>query len=79
MSVRTKLLFAVTLLSIVVIPGLINAALNSAGYSTIGSAVWAVGYGSGILMIWYVWIRPLGIHAPDGISTEDGEQEGLSE
>ena len=79
MSVRTKLLFAVTILSIIVIPGLANAALNSAGYSTVGSAVWAVGYGSGILMIWYVWIRPLGIHAPDGVSTDTEEQETTSE
>lgn len=79
MSVRTKLLFAVTLLSVIVIPGLTNAALNSAGYSTVGSAVWAIGYGSGILMIWYVWIRPLGIHAPGGVSTDDEEQETPSE
>jgi hypothetical protein len=45
----------------VVGPGVLNYAFNVAGYNTVGSAVWAVGYGIAALTVWYGWIRPLDI------------------
>lgn len=45
----------------VVGPGVLNYAFTAAGYSTVGSAVWAVGYGIAALTVWYGWIRPLDI------------------
>ncbi|MFB6270829.1 MAG: hypothetical protein ABEH83_12860 [Halobacterium sp.] len=50
----------------VVVPGVANYALNAAGAPTVGAAVWAVGYASMVLVVWYGWIRPLDITGPDG-------------
>lgn len=69
MGRRDKIAFGLTLVAVVVLPGLANAALAELGYDTIGSVVWAVGYGSGALFVWYVWIRPLDITGPDGAET----------
>ena len=71
MGRRDKIALGLTLLTVVVIPGLANAVLGQLGYQTLGSAVWAVGYGSGALFVWYVWIRPLDISAPGGVETEE--------
>ena len=57
----TKVQFAVMLAVTVVVPGLADYALSAAGYDSLGGIVWAVGYGLGIIAIWYVWIRPLDI------------------
>ena len=43
----------------VAIPGLLNYFLSDAGYHTLGAAVWASGYLTAVVIIWYVWIRPL--------------------
>lgn len=59
-----KTAFAAVLASGVVIPGLAMYFLTAAGYSTLGSLVWALGFGTMILVIWYVWLRPLDITGP---------------
>lgn len=71
MGRRDAIAFGAVLVAIVVLPGLANAILADAGYETLGSVVWALGYGSGALFVWYVWIRPLNVRAPDGVETED--------
>lgn len=71
MGRRDKIALGVTLLAVVVIPGVANALLSQAGYGTVGSAVWAVGYGSGAVFVWYVYIRPLDLRAPDGVETDE--------
>lgn len=71
MGRRDKIALGLTLVAVIVIPGLANAALSSIGYGTLGSIVWAVGYGSGALFVWYVYIRPLDISAPEGVDTEE--------
>lgn len=72
MGRRDKIALALTLVAVVVLPGLASAVLGNAGFETLGSAVWAVGYGTGAVFVWYVWIRPLNISAPDGV--ESGEE-----
>ena len=74
-SNREKLAFGLALVAIVVVPGLSAALLHSQGYSDLGSFTWVVGYGSGILAIWYIWIRPLDIRAPAGAG-EESERDG---
>jgi hypothetical protein len=50
----------------VILPGVTNYALNAAGASTAGAVVWAVGYASMVLVVWYGWIRPLDRTGPGG-------------
>ena len=54
-----KVQFAMMLAATIVLPGLMDYALNAAGYSNLGGIVWAVGYGFGVIAIWHIWIRPL--------------------
>jgi hypothetical protein len=70
-----KLAFGLTLASVVIIPGLGHYFLSGLGYPTVGSAVWAIGYGSGAVVIWYVWIRPLDLTAPDGAELSDADED----
>ncbi|MFC6733600.1 hypothetical protein [Haladaptatus sp. DYSN1] len=46
--------------------GLADYFLTTSGYPGIGRAVWATGYVTMVLIIWYVWIRPLDISSPTG-------------
>jgi hypothetical protein len=71
MGRRDKIALGLTLLVVIVVPGLANAVLSNLGYSTIGSFVWAVGYGSGALFVWYVYVRPLDVRAPEGVETDE--------
>lgn len=50
----------------IVLPGVANYALNAAGAPTAGSVVWAVGYASMVLVVWFGWIRPLDLTGPGG-------------
>jgi hypothetical protein len=50
----------------VVLPGVANYFLHQAGFETAGAVVWAVGYASMALVVWYGWIRPLDLTGPDG-------------
>lgn len=75
-SNREKLAFGVALAAIVVVPGLSAALVHSLGYETLGTVTWVVGYGSGVLTIWYVWIRPLDLHSPAGSSVEETDRDG---
>lgn len=71
MSRREKLALGLTLATVVIVPGLANAALSSMGYGVLGSLVWAFGYGSGAIFVWYVYIRPLDISAPEGVEIDE--------
>jgi len=62
-----------TLAAVVIVPGLANYFLGQWGYPTVGSAIWAVGYGAGAVGVWWRWIRPLDIRAPEGRSGHDEE------
>ncbi|MFC4552058.1 MULTISPECIES: hypothetical protein [Halorussus] len=57
-----KLRFGAALAIGVTVPGLADYALSSAGYESLAQVVWATGYLTAILLIWYIWIRPLDLH-----------------
>ncbi|MDS0283022.1 hypothetical protein [Haloarcula onubensis] len=63
----------VTIAAVVIVPGLANGFLSQMGYPWVGSAVWAMGYGLGVVFIWYEWIRPLDITGPEGVGYEEDE------
>jgi hypothetical protein len=64
--VSEKAAFATVLASGVIIPGLAKYFLSAAGYATLGSIVWMVGFGTMVFVIWYVWLRPMDITGPVG-------------
>ena len=57
-----KVRFGAALAIGVIVPGLADYALSAAGYEALGSVVWATGYLTAILAIWYIWVRPLDLH-----------------
>ena len=57
-----KVRFGLALAIGVFVPGLLDYLLSTAGYVALGRAVWAGGYLTAILLIWYVWLRPLDLH-----------------
>lgn len=76
MSDREKVAFGLAIAAIVIVPGLSAAAINALGYPTLGTVIWVFGYGSGILTVWYVWIRPLDLRAPTSDVADDPERDG---
>lgn len=75
MGRRDKIALGLTLVTVVVVPGLANAVLGRLGYPTLGSVVWAVGYGTGILFIWYAYLRPLSISGPDDVGRPERDEK----
>ena len=65
--------FALMLLAVIVIPGLADYVLAQNGLETLGMLVWGLGYGGGILGLWYVWLRPLDLTGPEGSDTHESE------
>ena len=70
---RDRLAFGLALAAIVVVPGLSAAVIHSQGYSTLGTFTWVIGYGSGIVAIWYIWFRPLDLRGPNADVAEDAD------
>ncbi|MFC7075834.1 hypothetical protein [Haloarcula halophila] len=66
----------VAIAAVVVVPGLANGFLNALGFPTVGSLVWALGYGLGVVFVWSEWIRPLDITGPEGVSLSEDESTG---
>ena len=73
MALTRKAQFALTLVAAVLVPGLADYALATAGYKTLAGIVWTGGYGFGVIAIWYLWIRPLDLTGPDGVQVTEGE------
>ncbi|MFC6757693.1 MULTISPECIES: hypothetical protein [Haloarcula] len=65
------IILGLTVAAVVIVPGLANGLLSQWGYPWVGSAVWAMGYGLGVVFIWYEWIRPLDITGPEGVGYEE--------
>ena len=66
MSLDERVVFAVVLVSGIILPGVADYALSAAGFDTLGMVVWAGGYLAMILYLWYRWIRPLDLTGPAG-------------
>lgn len=47
----------------VLVPGLVDNLLAQAGAPGLGALVWTVGFGSAVVALWYVVLRPLNIGA----------------
>ena len=73
MNRNDTLVFGLTVAAAVIVPGLANGFISDAGYPLVGSAVWALGYGLGVVFIWYEWIRPLDITGPKGARVDEEE------
>lgn len=56
----TALALVVGLLLVV----MVEKALGAAGLELLSTLAYPVGYGSLVLVAWYVWIRPLDIRSP---------------
>jgi hypothetical protein len=59
------LLAGLTVAFAVIIPGLLKYLLTSAGFSFLGTLVWALGYGGFALAFWYLFIHPIDLTGPD--------------
>lgn len=62
----------------IVLPGLLVYIFKAVGLSTFGDFIWIIGYGTGIFVVWYIWIRPLdlvGAAEQDTSGTTEGETE----
>lgn len=46
--------------------GVARGLLAEQGYDALGSAVFVVGYGTMVVLLWYGWIRPLDLTGPSG-------------
>lgn len=66
MGFAEKLRLGLVLALGVIIPGVADYVLKSAGYPTLGGIAFASGYGLALFVVWYVWFRPLDITGPSG-------------
>ena len=66
MTVDERVLLGAVLAVGVVVPGVTNYAFTAAGYDTVGTVIWAVGYLAMVLVVWYRWVRPLALSGPAG-------------
>lgn len=65
----SRLLLAAILVTGILVPGVANYYLASAGYHTLATITWVGGYGLMVFVVWYGWIRPLDLRGP-GDGTE---------
>lgn len=64
MALSNRVKFVLVLAGGIVLPGLADFALARAGYETLGVIVWITGYLGAMVLIWYVWLRPLDMTGP---------------
>ncbi|WP_254538823.1 hypothetical protein [Halomarina litorea] len=67
-SLTSRGAFLLIALTGIVVPGVIDFFLVQYGYSGVGSVVWAIGYGSAVIAIWYGWFRPIDFTGDTGES-----------
>jgi hypothetical protein len=58
----------------IVLPGLLVYIFKAIGFSTFGDFVWIIGYGTGIFVVWYIWIRPLDLVGASEQDTSTGSE-----
>lgn len=63
----------------IVLPGLLVYIFKAVGLSTFGDFIWVIGYGTGVFVVWYIWIRPLdlvgAVEQETPIATEEETEE----
>lgn len=63
---RSRLLVIALLVAGIGGSGIARGLLHEQGYEALGSAVFVVGYGTMVFLLWYGWVRPLDITGPSG-------------
>lgn len=65
-ELSNKAAFVLVLVSGIVVPGVLNyVASVILGQPLLGRAVWVLGYTGMLLVVWYVWLRPLDFTGPE--------------
>lgn len=64
MSMSDQSLLALLMVTGVVVPGVLSYFVGKAGYPTLGSFVWFTGFATMVLLVWYLFIRPLDLTGP---------------
>ena len=70
MATSDKIAFAVIALGSIAIPGFADYVLSKMGYHQLAFLVWAVGFGSGVFVIWYVCLRHVDFSAGGQVAYE---------
>ncbi|WP_142980587.1 hypothetical protein [Halonotius terrestris] len=58
--------YAVLLVVVFVLTGIVENYLVSIGYGTLATIVFILGYGHVVIGAWYIWLRPLEMTGPVG-------------
>ena len=72
----SRVFFVIVVVGTIIIPGLLVGLLETAGFSLLGNFVWILGYGTGIFIVWYLWLRPLDLK---GAVEQDPRQASKSD
>ena len=48
----------------IVVSGLADYLLTTSGYVGLGRIAWVVGFGTTVVVVWYVWLRPMDLSDP---------------
>ena len=79
MELGSRKAFALVLLVGVAGTGIAVRVVNTAGYSLLGSALWFVGYGTTIVVLWYGWLRPLDLTGQTSPPARDDDSDASPE
>lgn len=72
MEFSSRQAFALVLAVGVAGTGIVVALFSAAGYRTLGTMVWILGYGSMVLVLWWGWLRPMDL-GPDTAEADRGD------
>jgi hypothetical protein len=74
-ELSNKAAFVLVLATGIVVPGVLNYYVSAVlGQQMLGRVVWVIGYTAMVLVIWYVWLRPLDFVGPER-DPEQGERK----
>jgi hypothetical protein len=58
-GLSSRVFIVLVIASGLIVPGFLVYLLDSVGLRILSDIVWIVGYGSMVILVWYIWIRPL--------------------
>jgi hypothetical protein len=73
-GLSSRQLFVVVVLLGLIGPGLLVSVLEEANLATLADLVWIIGYGTMIVTIWYIWIRPMDLVGSAGLDISYSER-----
>lgn len=57
----------------VALSGIADFALTQAGYAGLGAYIWATGYAGTVLLLFFLYVRPLELVGPDGDAGDEAD------